>query len=162
MNLNNYVLKRSQWVPQQVEDVFAFFSDAANLELLTPPWLRFKIITPGPIEMRTNTLIDYRLNLHGIPLCWQTKIVCWKPPYRFEDLQVKGPYRLWHHTHTFEAVDGGTLLSDCAEYALPLGLLGRLIHAMSVGRSVRSIFDFRNAKIREIFGSDTRSNLEGS
>lgn len=158
----SYVLKRSQWVPQPIEDVFAFFSDAANLELLTPSWLRLKIITPKPIEMRTNALIDYRLSLHGIPFHWQTKIICWKPPHRFEDLQIKGPYRLWHHTHTFEAVDGGALLSDCLEYALPLDVLGRLIYASSVGRSVQSIFDFRNAKIREIFGSDTRSNLEGS
>lgn len=159
---SNYVLKRSQWCPRPIEDVFAFFSDAANLELLTPPWLCFQIITPGPIEMRTNALIDYRLNLHGIPLRWQTKIVSWKPPHQFEDLQVKGPYRLWHHTHTFEAVDGGTLLSDSVEYALPFGLLGRLIHIVSVRRSVNAIFDFRQIKIQEIFGSDTRSNLEGS
>ena len=153
----NYVLKRSQWCPHPIEDVFAFFSDAANLELLTPPWLHFKIITPGPIEMRTNAVIDYRLNLHGIPLRWQTKIVCWKPPDGCEDLQVKGPYRLWHHTHTFEAVDGGTLLSDCVEYALPFGPLGRLIHVISVRSSVKAIFDFRNAKIREVFGSNARS-----
>lgn len=157
---SNYVLKRSQWVAHPVEDVFAFFSDAANLELLTPPWLRFKILTPGPIEMRANTPIDYRLNWHGIPLHWQTKIVYWKSPYRFEDLQVKGPYRLWHHTHTFETVDGGTLLSDCVEYALPFGLLGKLIHVLSVRSSVRAIFDFRHRQIQEIFGSDTRSNSE--
>ena len=155
----NYVLKRSQWVAHPVEDVFAFFSDAANLEFLTPPWLGFKIVTPGPIEMRTNTLIDYRLNLHGIPFRWQTKIVCWQPPYRFEDLQVKGPYRLWHHTHRFEAVDGGTLLSDCVEYALPFGPVGMLIHVMSVRSSVKAIFEFRQTKIQEIFGSDTRLHV---
>lgn len=159
MNLN-YVLKRSQWVAHPVEDVFAFFSDAVNLELLTPPWLRFKIITPGLIEMRPNTLIDYRLNWHGIPLCWQTKIVSWKPPHQFEDLQVKGPYRLWHHTHTFEAIDGGTQLSDCVEYALPFGALGKLIHVLSVRRSVNAIFDFRHTKIQEILGSDTRLHPE--
>lgn len=155
---SNYVLKRSQWVAHPVEGVFAFFSDAANLELLTPPWLRFKILTPKPIEMRVNALIDYRLNLHGLPISWQTKIVTWKPPYRFEDIQAKGPYRLWHHRHTFEAVDGGTLLSDCVEYALPFGSLGRLVHLLSVRSSVKSIFDFRHAKVQEIFGADTRSH----
>lgn len=159
---HNHVLLQQQWVPQPTSDVFGFFSDASNLEILTPRWLRFEVVTPGPILMHTGAVIDYRLRWHSIPLRWRTEIVCWEPPYKFEDLQVKGPYRLWHHTHTFESVNGGTLLSDRVEYGLPFGPLGGLAHALSVRRNVIAIFEYRRVKIQEFFGTDTRPHARSS
>ncbi len=139
-------------MPRPLREVFAFFSDAQNLEALTPPWMRFHILTPQPIEMFPGTLIDYRLRWHGIPLRWQTQIARWEPPDHFEDVQLKGPYRLWHHTHRFEAFAGGTRIHDLVRYALPFGILGRMVHALSVRRNVEEIFAYRQAKIREMFG----------
>ena len=91
-----YLLEREQWVPASLDQVFRFFSDAANLELLTPAWLRFQILTPQPIHMSPGTWIDYRLHWHGIPMRWRTEITVWQPPHAFEDMQLKGPYKLWH------------------------------------------------------------------
>ena len=147
-----YTLEREQWVPAPLEQVFAFFSDAENLETLTPEWLRFQILTPRPIALAAGALIDYRLRWHGIPLRWRTEITCWQPPHRFEDVQLKGPYRLWHHTHTFQRVDGGTRIGDAVRYALPFGIFGRAAHALSVRRNVEQIFEYRQQKVRTLFG----------
>ncbi len=99
------------------EQVFEFFADAFQLETITPPWLHFSVQTPRPIEMKAATLIDYKLQLHGLPVRWRSKISVWQPPFRFVDEQVKGPYRYWHHLHTFEETEGGTLVSDIVRYA---------------------------------------------
>ena len=152
----DHALERSQWAPSNLEDIFHFFSDASNLEVLTPPWLRFQILSPQPIAMSVGALIDYRLNWRGIPLRWQTKIIQWEPPNIFEDWQMNGPYRLWHHIHTFESIDGGTLISDRVRYALPFGLLGQAVHALTVRAGVNAIFDYRSAKVCELFGCDAR------
>lgn len=148
-----YVLERQQWVPASLDEVFRFFSEAGNLELLTPQWLRFQILTPLPISMFPGTLINYRLHWHGIPMRWRTEITVWQPPHAFEDVQLKGPYKLWRHIHRFEAVDGGTLILDRVEYLLPFGAVGRMVHAFSVRRNVQSIFEFREQKVEQIFGS---------
>ncbi len=155
-----YELEREQWVPRPIEEVFQFFSDARNLEALTPHWLRFHVLTPDPIAMTPGALIDYRLIWHGLPLRWKTKIVRWEPPYYFEDLQLKGPYRLWHHAHRFEQSGGGTRITDMVRYALPFGLLGRAIHAISVQRNVEEIFAYRQEKVRALFGGDGHSRTE--
>jgi hypothetical protein len=136
-----------------LSEVFPFFSDARNLEVLTPPWLKFKILTPGRIEMTTGTRIDYRIGWHGLPMRWKTEIILWDPPRAFVDLQLSGPYRLWRHTHRFEECNGGTLLTDTVRYALPFGWLGRIVHALTVGRNVEQIFAYRQEKVRELFGS---------
>lgn len=148
-----YTLEREQWVPASLEEVFPFFSDAANLQTLTPDWLSFQILTPTPIPMHAGSLIDYRLRWHGVPLQWRTEILVWEPPCHFEDLQLKGPYKLWHHTHRFEADSGGTRILDHVRYALPFGLLGRAVHAVSVRRNVEEIFRYRQEKICARFGS---------
>jgi ligand-binding SRPBCC domain-containing protein len=140
-----YTLGRSQVLPAAPEEVFPFFADARNLEAITPPFLRFEVVTPDPIEMRAGTLIQYRLRLHGVPVNWLTAIQSWEPPHRFVDVQVRGPYALWHHTHLLEPHPEGTLMRDVVRYALPFGLLGRLAHSLFVRRDVERIFDYRAA-----------------
>ena len=139
------------WLPRPPEEVFAFFSDAHNLDLLTPPWLRFRILTPRPIDLRAGAVIDYRLKWRGLPLAWRTEISTWEPPHRFIDRQVRGPYRLWVHEHTFEPQDGGTLLCDRVEYAVPGWLLEPAVHAFLVGPDVRRIFAYRRETMRQLF-----------
>ena len=102
--------------------------------------------------MRPGTLLDYRLKWHGLPLRWRTKILEWNPPHGFVDVQLKGPYKLWRHTHTFRSEKGGTLVSDTVSYELPLGPLGAIAHALMVGRDVEAIFDFRRRQIERVFG----------
>jgi ligand-binding SRPBCC domain-containing protein len=147
-----HVLRREQWLPRPIDEVFAFFSDARNLEAITPPWLGFRILTPGPIEMKAGTTIRYQIRLRGLPLRWLTEIQRWDPPREFVDVQLRGPYRLWHHTHRFEPVDGGTMVHDVVRYALGFGPIGRLVHAWTVRRDVEAIFDYRARRMEELFG----------
>jgi ligand-binding SRPBCC domain-containing protein len=148
-----YLLQREQWVPQPLEEVFAFFSDARNLEVITPAWLGFRILSPPPVPMQSGTTILYRIHWHGFPMRWLTEIESWDPPTQFVDVQREGPYRLWHHTHSFESVAGGTRMRDVVRYALPLGILGRLAHACLVRSEVDAIFDYRARKISSILGA---------
>jgi ligand-binding SRPBCC domain-containing protein len=140
----SHVLQRTQRLPGAPEAVFPFFADALNLERITPAWLGFRVLTPGPIEMTRGTLIEYRLKLHGVPIRWLTRNETWEPPVRFVDVQVRGPYRLWHHTHSFEPDGDGTLMRDSVRYALPFGPLGELARRAFVARDLRRIFDFRH------------------
>jgi ligand-binding SRPBCC domain-containing protein len=149
--VNTHLLSRSQHVPAPPDAVFDFFSDARNLEAITPPWLRFSVLTPGPIEMQAGALIEYRLALHRVPVRWLTRIEEWDPGRAFVDMQVRGPYRLWHHTHTFAERDGGTLVGDRVRYALPFGPLGSLAHAAFVRRDLERIFAYRHAVIAQRF-----------
>ena len=136
-------LHREQVLPGTPQEVFPFFAEARNLEAITPPFLGFSVITPEPLEMRVGTLIQYRLRLHGVPLSWLTSIQALEPSSRFVDVQVRGPYALWHHTHTFESHPDGTLMRDVVRYALPLGALGELARVLLVQRDLDRIFDFR-------------------
>jgi ligand-binding SRPBCC domain-containing protein len=137
-----YQLSARLFVARDLDSTFAFFADAGNLQHLTPPWLDFAVVTPRPIAMRRGTLIDYRIRLHGIPIRWRTEIVEWAPPHRFVDLQLRGPYRLWEHTHTFTAGDGGTYVEDTVRYR-PLG--GALVN-LFVARDLDRIFRYRQAE----------------
>ena len=141
--------KTELWLPLPPEKVFPFFADAFNLEAITPPWLNFNILTPRPIPMREGTLIDYRLRVRGLPLRWRTRISAWQPPHRFVDEQLRGPYRQWIHTHTFEVRDGGTLCRDIVQYAV---LFDYIMHPLFVRRDVEKIFAFRQAALRARFG----------
>ncbi len=145
-------LERRQVLPHPVEEVFAFFADARNLERLTPPLLRFEVLTPGAIEMRAGTLIEYRLRLHGVAVDWLTRIEEWEPGVRFVDMQLAGPYRLWHHTHIFEERDGGTLMRDVVRYALPAWPLGEVALPL-VRRDLARIFDFRRDEVARLLSA---------
>ena len=146
-------IERSQLVPLPVEDAFAFFADAYNLEPLTPPWLRFRITTPRPIPMRQGTVIEYVLTMHGLPVRWRTEIVEWESGRRFVDRQAKGPFGLWEHTHTFEQHDGGTLIHDTVHYRMPYGPLGTLAHRAFVARDLERIFDYRSDAVDRLLGA---------
>lgn len=128
-----------------------FFSDAGNLQKITPHWLSFQIPTAGPIDIRPGTLLDYRLKWHGFPVKWRTEIVTWNPPRVFTDVQIRGPYRLWHHTHTFTAEAGGTRMADVVNYELPLGVLGAIAHRFGVRRDLEQVFDYRQQVIASLF-----------
>lgn len=148
------VLRSELWVPADPATVWPFFGDPANLELLTPPLLRFEILTPQPIRMAADTRIDYRLRVHGIPLRWRTRIAVWQPPVCFVDEQERGPYRLWRHTHTFAPAAGGTLLADHVEFTVRGGLLAPLLSRLFVERDLLRIFRFRLIEMAKRFGGD--------
>lgn len=143
-----FTLTSEQWLPRPLPEVFAFFADAGNLDALTPDWLRFEILTPRPIGMKVGALIDYRLRLRGLPIRWQSEISDWSPPHRFVDEQRRGPYRLWHHTHTFAERDGGTVVSDVVRYDVPGGTL---VNTLFVKRDLQKIFAYRQHKLAELF-----------
>lgn len=145
---NGYRLFSSARVHAPITRVFEFFSDAGNLDLLTPPYLRFEILTPRRITMMVGRLIDYRLKLRGIPIRWQSEITAWDPPYRFVDEQRRGPYRFWIHEHRFAEVDGGTEIIDQVDYAVPGG---RLMHRLFVRGDLQRIFEFRRQRLEEYF-----------
>jgi ligand-binding SRPBCC domain-containing protein len=141
------------WLPRGRAEVFPFFADAYNLEEITPPWLRFSVLTPPPIAMRAGTLIDYRLRLHGVLLRWRTEIAVWEPPARFVDRQVSGPYETWEHEHRFREVAGGVVMSDHVSYRIRGGRLADRIGDVAVARrDLRRIFEYRQEALRARFG----------
>ncbi|MBP9733628.1 MAG: SRPBCC family protein [Candidatus Omnitrophica bacterium] len=148
-----YLFRAEQTVNRPLAEVFDFFSRPENLAKITPPRLGFVILTPTPIQMKPGAVIEYHIRVFGVPLRWVTLITEYEPPYRFVDLQKKGPYRLWHHTHVFKALGPDrTLLTDEVRYALPLGILGELARLLFVRRDVESIFDYRRQVIARLFG----------
>jgi ligand-binding SRPBCC domain-containing protein len=150
-----YLLRREQFIPFPVEEVFAFFAQAENLAQLTPDWMHFRILTPLPIVMTQGTVIDYRIHWGWVPMYWRTEITVWEAPFRFVDVQLRGPYKRWEHTHEFQRVNGGTLMTDVVEYSLPLGPLGRTMHWLLVRRDLQTIFDYRCQRIATLFGANT-------
>jgi ligand-binding SRPBCC domain-containing protein len=144
-------LDRQHLVHAPLDRVFEFFCDASNLEVLTPPWLHFSVITPAPVEMRAGTLIEYRLRIHRVPMRWISRIEEWEHGRRFVDRQVRGPYRLWCHTHEFAVHPQGTLLRDSVRYELPFGPLGALAHAAIVRRDLQRVFDYRREQVDRRF-----------
>ncbi len=143
-----FVLGARLFLPLAPEEVFPFFADARNLERITPPWLRFEILTPLPVIMRIGARIEYRLRLHGLPIRWLTEITAWDPPHRFVDEQRRGPYRTWVHTHTFNESGGGCEIWDDVKYSV---LGGNLVNSFFVKYDVRRIFEYRAQALTEIF-----------
>ena len=143
-----------QWLAKPLAEIFPFFQNEKNLEILTPAFLNFRVVGKSTRDLQNGTLIDYKLKLHGLPIRWRTEITSWTPPKKFVDNQIKGPYALWHHTHEFEELAGGTLMTDRVQYRVPMGLLGSLTAGPFVSKDVESIFEFRKVKAREMFGGN--------
>ena len=148
----HYELTDQFIVRSDLKTSWDFFSRADNLALVTPPWLAFEVRTPGSIEMRRDTLLDYTIRWMGVPVKWRTKIIDWSPPRQFIAMQLRGPYALWLHQHTFTETGDGTECSDRVIYRLPVPLVGRPVHAAVVGRQLREIFRFRRKVIGERLG----------
>ena len=140
-------------VSADLDRTWGFFGDAANLPRITPPWMRFSIRTPGPIEIGPDSVIDYTIRWMGLPIRWRTRIIDWSPQRQFIDLQVRGPYALWHHQHTFTPTADGVACTDRVTYKLPGPIVGRIMHAAMVRRQLLEIFRFR----REVIGKELGS-----
>ena len=160
--MRNYSLEREQWVSASLDDVFDFFSQATNLEALTPPWLSFRILTPHPVTMAAGTQLAYDIGWRFVHLRWLTEIVEWNPPTGFVDIQLRGPYKLWRHTHAFFPDRGGTIIRDSVRYGLPFGPLGTVAHVLTVRRDVHAIFDYRAKRVAELFASSPTSKARAS
>ncbi len=146
-----HLLVTETTIGRPLDEVFAFFSAAENLQRITPPEMHFAIVTPPPIEMAAGTLIDYRLRLLGVPFRWRTRIARWEPPALFVDEQLEGPYALWIHTHGFRQVEGGTRVRDEVRHRLPVYPLGELAYPL-VRLQLRRIFGYRRRRMRELLG----------
>lgn len=143
--------RAEQWVKYPLKEVFNFFSDENNLEIITPPWLNFRVLKKNTRKIELGTEIDYRISVHGIPMRWRSLIADWQPESQFVDIQLKGPYALWHHTHLFEDKDGGTLMTDIVRYKVPMGWLGQVVAGWFVRRDIKKIFAYGQSQIGEIF-----------
>lgn len=139
-------------INRPIDEVFEFFSKAENLNLLTPTFLKFKILTPLPIAMGVGTLIDYKISLNGIPFTWKTKISTWKKNEVFVDEQLRGPYKVWIHEHKFEVVDSGVKMTDTVQYLSPGWIVEPIINKLYIEKKVKEIFEFRKKVLLQYFG----------
>ena len=147
--MKTFTLDSSIWLPRPIDEVFAFFADAHNLGAITPPWMHFKTVTPGPIVMAAGTRFEHRLRVRGIPMRWESEITVWDPPVRFVDEQRRGPYRFWIHEHRFAERDGGTEVSDHVEYGVPGGAA---VNYLVVAPDLRKVFAYRRQALLARFG----------
>jgi ligand-binding SRPBCC domain-containing protein len=150
----DYELTDHFQVAADADRTWQFFSSAENLPLITPPWLRFNLVMPQPVTIGQDSILDYTIRWMRLPIRWRTRIIDWSPPRQFIDLQVKGPYALWHHQHRFEpSPDGrGTACFDRVIYRLPMPIVRRLVHPLVVRRQLIEIFRFRRSVIAEHLG----------
>jgi ligand-binding SRPBCC domain-containing protein len=145
-------LERTQVVPISIREAFDFFSNPRNLERLTPDQVHFQFLKAPPEKVSPGTILEYRLRLYGVPVKWRTRIESVDAPTRFIDVQDKGPYAMWRHTHRFREVDAvHTEIHDQIEFAMPLGPLGEIAYRLLVAGSLRQIFDYREAALRQLF-----------
>lgn len=157
--MKTFWLRSELWLPQSRDEIFQFFANPHNLDTLTPAWLQFKILSPADTAMGKGTLLDYRLRLHGVPIRWQSEISVWEPPSRFVDRQIKGPYSLWVHEHTFATRDGGTLVGDNVEYAVPGG---SIVQRFLVAPDIARIFAYRHNVLEVLFNTAKITPSQGT
>jgi ligand-binding SRPBCC domain-containing protein len=153
--MRTFRLNKTLWLSQPRPKIFEFFANPHNLDRLTPPWLKFQLLSPLSTVIRAGTLLHYRLRLHGIPIRWQSEISVWEPPERFVDRQTKGPYSLWIHEHTFREKKDGTLVGDSVEYAVPGGIV---VNWLVVARDLERIFQYRHQMLQQLFNSQNPNN----
>ena len=153
-SMTPFVFRAEQRVKRPIEEVFEFFSRAENLEQITPPWLNFRILSVSTNPVQRGTLIRYALRWRVFPIRWTTEIQEWDPPRRFVDVQLKGPYKLWHHEHRFYAEGNSTRITDEVQYALPFGVIGRLVHRLKVKKDVEAIFAYRRKAVERLVSGE--------
>ena len=151
-NQGEEVFEAKQFLAVDINQVFDFFSEAKNLEKITPPSLQFHILEVSTPTVQKGTIIDYKLKIQGVPVKWKTLIETWNPPFSFVDQALKGPYKFWYHTHTFEKLGSGTLMKDQVRFVLPMGRVGWLAASKKVTGDVKKIFDFRRKTVAETMG----------
>ncbi len=144
-----HTLRASTLLPVPRPEAFAFFAEADNLGRITPPELDFRITQAPPEGIYEGALIGYRLGLFGVPFSWLTEITRWEPDRLFVDEQRRGPYALWHHTHTFSDEDGGTRIDDTVRWRLPLAPLGEVAYPL-VKWQLDRIFAYREQAVRRM------------
>ena len=149
--MKTYTFEIQTTLNRPLKEVFPFFANAENLNKVTPPWLKFEILTPLPIVMKVGTIVDYRLRLHGLPIHWRSEITEWDPPNKFTDVQIKGPYRVWKHEHFFTAEGNQTRMTDRVEYAIPGWIFAPIVHSLFVKRDLEKIFQYRERRFLEIW-----------
>ncbi|MDE3195557.1 MAG: SRPBCC family protein [Acidobacteriota bacterium] len=154
-----YRLECSLTLKLPLSEVFSFFEDPRNLGRITPPWLNFRILNPESLVMKAGAEIDYVIGWLGLPMKWKTVITGYDPPHRFIDEQARGPYALWRHEHTFEETPEGVVIRDRVDYRLPLGILGRIAHALLVRRQLEAIFRYRRKTIAAILAAPPAKSL---
>jgi len=153
--LKIYIIDQTQILPVTLEKAWDFFSNPANLEEITPPWLKFNIHSDIEEEMYPGMIIRYRVTaLFGIPMNWVTEITQAEKKKYFIDEQRFGPYKFWHHQHHFRAVDNGVEIRDIVHYGLPFGILGRIVHAFKIKGQLREIFEYRQRFLGKRFGEE--------
>ena len=147
----DFILASRVWIGRPRSEVFAFFADPASLTLITPPSFRVTILSAPPL-LAAGAVIDMRITWLGVPLSWRAYVRECDPPFRFVDVQVRGPYARWEHRHRFLEEDGETMVEDRVTYRLPLGPLGTLAHRVVVGRQLRALWDYRTRRLGELVG----------
>jgi ligand-binding SRPBCC domain-containing protein len=151
-------LHRRQWVPRPLDEVFEFFARPENLVEITPPWLALRVVTPGPLTMRSGLVIDYTVRVLARPARWRSLIAEYGPPHGFRDVQVTGPYRRWDHRHRFRREADGTAIEDVVVYEPPLGPLGALLDVLIIRRQLAAIFEYRRRRIEALFGTSAAAS----
>jgi uncharacterized protein (TIGR01777 family) len=154
-------LNMEQWIPQPIDEAFAFFKEAKNLEKITPDEMNFKVLNQSTEKIQEGTIINYGLSVRKIPMRWKSKITNWKPELHFSDVQLKGPYDYWVHRHEFEEKNGGTLIKDHVRYKVPFNLAGDLIANRFIRNDLEKIFTYRQKKINEMFNENTTKETVG-
>ena len=144
-------LQYKQFIDKNINEVFDFFSNPENLSVITPKKLNFTILTPGPIKMKDGQLIDYTITLLGKKIRWRTMITDYEPPKMFIDQQLKGPYSMWHHEHSFKEVKNGVEIIDTIHYSVPFGFLGDIVNFLFIRRDLENIFKHRKVVIEPYF-----------
>lgn len=147
----DYILESRMWVARRRPDVFAFFADPGNLAAVAPPWLRVRLDAPCPV-MAAGAVIDLTVRALGVATRWRIFVREWDPPYRFVDVQLRGPFARWEHRHHFLEENGGTWVEDRVTYRPPLGVLGRLAHALVIGRRLRAAWAWRRRRVEALLG----------
>jgi len=147
----DYILESRVWLARTRAEVFAFFADSSHLLLITPPAFRLRLVG-GPPALSTGAVLDMRLQWLGVPIRWRAFIREWDPPYRFVDVQVRGPYARWEHRHRFLEEGGGTWVEDRVTYRLPFGPLGGAAHTLIVRRQIAALWRYRTRRLGELVG----------